>query len=102
MISPDFEFNTFLEAVKDSDSHTIIGMAEKEATEAWCRTYQKGYTLDSIHARSNLYQSKLLGLIDYLRHKIQSRSLTEKDYVCFSHFFNTSEKKISPSIQEAW
>lgn len=71
MISPKFNFEQFADAVKGKDVFDIIYLAEKEATEAWRRTYRKQVFIGDEEVKSQYYQEKLIGLIDYLRHGVK-------------------------------
>lgn len=79
MISSTYSFAHFVKAVKGKDQRDIIHLAEKEATEAWCQSVQKK-SLATIDAQINQsYQTKLLGLIDYIRHGLQSMDFSPND-----------------------
>ena len=71
MISPEFNFKHFAEAVRGKDLYDIIYIAEREATEAWRRTYRQQNYIGDEEIRSQYYQEKLIGLIDYLRHGVK-------------------------------
>ncbi len=79
MISSNYDFARFIDAVKEKDHFDIIYLAEQEATEAWRKSAHKRFR-DSPDMQINLsYQSKLLGLIDYMRHGLQSQEFTSDD-----------------------
>lgn len=69
MISSSFDFQEFAQAVKGKDFHEIIFVAEKEATEAWRTTYHS--TVSEVNMqKSQQYQRRLIGLIDYIRNGV--------------------------------
>lgn len=70
MISSSFEFHEFVEAVKGKDFQDIIFVAEKEATEAWRSTYRSAVSEENAQ-KSQQYQKRLIGLIDYIRNGIR-------------------------------
>ena len=79
MISDKYSFVHFVKSVKDKDRLDIIYLAEQEATEAWRQSMQKD-NRGMVNIQDNLsYQSKLLGLIDYMRHGLQSKDFTTKE-----------------------
>jgi hypothetical protein len=67
MISSDFSFERFVEAVRGKDRLDIVELAEKEATEAWRSVYRCGDASDD-GRKSRTYQARLLRLIDCIRH----------------------------------
>jgi hypothetical protein len=76
MISDKYSFAHFVKTVIGKDHLDIIYLAEQEATEAWRQSRQMNHQEDN-EIRTNLsYQSKLLGLIDYMRHGLQSKDFT--------------------------
>ena len=79
MISDKYSFVHFVNSVKGKDHLDIIYLAEQEATEAWRQSMQKNdKAMNNI--QDNLsYQSKLLGLIDYMRHGLQSKDFTTQE-----------------------
>ena len=79
MISNQYSFVHFVNSVKGKDHLDIIYLAEQEATEAWRKSMQKtGRATQTI--QDNLsYQSKLLSLIDYMRHGLQSKEFTPQE-----------------------
>lgn len=79
MISTTYSFAYFVDAVKDKDQLDIIYLAEQEATEAWRQSVQKESVVSKDIQINLSYQTKLLGLIDYMRHGLHSREFTPKD-----------------------
>lgn len=67
MISTEFSFERFVEAVKGKDHLEIVQLAEREATDAWRSVYRCEDASD-ICLRSRMYQNRLLHLIDCIRH----------------------------------
>ena len=79
MISDKYSFIHFVNTVKGKDHLDIIYLAEREATEAWRQSMQKD-NRGMNNIQENLsYQSKLLGLIDYMRHGLQSKDFTSQE-----------------------
>ena len=79
MISKKNSFAHFVDSVKGKDHLDIVYLAELEATEAW-RQSKIEDCQRSIDIQNNLsYQSKLLALIDYMRHGLQSRDFDQQD-----------------------
>ena len=79
MISTTYSFAHFVDAVKGKDHSDIIYLAEQEATEAWRQSVQKASGANSDIQVNLSYQTKLLGLVDYMRHGLQSRDFTPID-----------------------
>jgi hypothetical protein len=70
MISPDYDFNQFVETTKKKDVHEIIYLADQEAVAAWRRSYQpKGSSCDN-DQKSIDYQNRLKNLIYYIRSSV--------------------------------
>ena len=76
MISDKYSFAHFVDTVKGKDHLDIIYLAEQEATEAWRKSKQLNGQAGNDIQNNISYQSKLLGLIDYMRHGLQSRDFT--------------------------
>lgn len=79
MISTTCDFTQFVDAVKGKDHLDIIQLAEQEATEAWRQSMQKNSPAGRNIQINLSYQTKLLGLIDYIRHGLQSREFSPDD-----------------------
>ena len=79
MISDKYSFVHFVNTVKDKDHLDIIYLAEQEATEAWRQSMQKDKQAMNNIQENLSYQSKLLGLIDYMRHGLQSKDFTNQE-----------------------
>ena len=77
MISSDYDFKLFVEAIREKGYYDVVYMAEQEATEAWRTSYRSKEKRDN--GESSQYQQKLIGLIEYLRHGIKPRSLSDRD-----------------------
>jgi hypothetical protein len=71
MISATYDFEQFANSVKGEDYFDIIYFAEQEAIEAWriCRK------VGSSGGKCSSYQSKLKGLIHFMRYGIKSNNL---------------------------
>ncbi len=92
MISPTYDFEHFAKQVKNKEFFEIISLAEQEATLAWGRTYRREAAQDGIAMRSMEYQSKLLGLIDYLRHSIKPKEVDQQDLALYNLVCARAEK----------
>lgn len=93
MISPTYDFEHFAKRVKNKELFEIISLAEQEATVAWRQTYRREAAQDGTAIRSIQYQSKLLGLIDYLRHSIKPQLVDNQDLELFNLVCEQAEKK---------
>ena len=62
MISPEFDFSEFIDAVKNRDKHIIFSMAESEAKDAEKNAEIKGHGQDYVEA--------LMGFIYFLRYQV--------------------------------
>lgn len=71
MISKDFSIETFVEAVKNRDSNTLITLAIVEATEADRIALRK--RKNSKIAKAQTYSRQLKQLIDYHRYCVKFR-----------------------------
>jgi hypothetical protein len=79
MISDNYSFAHFVNTVIGKDHLDIIYLAEQEATEAWRQSRQINHQ-EGDGIQTNLsYQTKLLGLIDYMRHGLQSKNFTPQE-----------------------
>ncbi|MFZ5572371.1 MAG: hypothetical protein ACOZF0_18375 [Thermodesulfobacteriota bacterium] len=92
MISPTYDFECFAKEVENKELFEIISLAEQEATIAWGRTYRREAAQDGTAIRSMEYQSKLLGLIDYLRHSVKPRTVNHQDL----KLFHLLREKVKP------
>jgi hypothetical protein len=82
MISLDCDFEKFVREIRGKDYYDVIYLAEKEATQAWRRSYNN-QTRNCASEDSRNYQEKLIGLIDYLRHGLKASILDDEDlYLC--------------------
>ncbi len=81
MISPEFNFSEFIDAVKNRDKHIILGLAESEAKEAEKNAEIKGF--------GQGYLDAVTGLIYFLRYQ-QKPFGVEEDY--FEMFQPVCEK----------
>lgn len=79
MISSKYSFKQFVESVISEDCNDIICLAEKEALETWRNDHHKKRS-ESSDEGGTLYQAKLIGLINFIRYGIKSRSLNEDDF----------------------
>lgn len=79
MISEDFDFQKFVNAVREKEAAEVVSIAEQEATEAWMRSYRKALEMGPLMRQSHSYQKKLLALIDYMRHGIWPNSFEDQE-----------------------
>ena len=93
MISSDYNFERFVEVIRKKGYYDAVYLAEQEATEAWRTTYRD--QRKEGNGESHQYQQKLIGLIEYLRHGIQPKSLSDRDIeMC-------SSMELNPEIRQA-
>ena len=82
MISLDCDFEKFVREIRGKDYYDVIYLAEKEATQAWRRSYNN-QTRNCTSEDSRNYQEKLIGLIDFMRHGLKPSILNDYDlYLC--------------------
>jgi hypothetical protein len=82
MISRGYSFKEFAEAMQGKNPQEIIYLAEKEATEAWRAAYRHRQGSEDWF-RSKSYQDRLIGLIDFMRHGVNTFQFDEQDlYLC--------------------
>ena len=89
MISATYDFEHFADYVKGEDYFDIICLAEKEALEAW-RVCRKG---SSSNGKCVSYQSKLKGLIHFMRYGVKPTNLNNRDDKLFNLIYPTTEPK---------
>jgi hypothetical protein len=91
MISSTFDFEQFADTVKEKDFFDVIYLAEQEAIKAWRisnkKKLQNGF--DSDICRS--YQSKLKGLINYMRYGVKPNGLNEQDSQLFNFLYHNTK-----------
>jgi hypothetical protein len=93
MISSDYNFERFVKVIREKGYYDAVYLAEQEATEAWRTTYREQGKNGS--GEGHQYQQKLIGLIEYLRHGIKPKSLTDSDIdMC-------SSMELNPEIRQA-
>ena len=78
MISADCDFEKFVREIRGKDYYDVIYLAEKEATQAWRRSYRNQYGPCGSEASRN-YQEKLIGLIRFMRHGVKPSILSAQD-----------------------
>ena len=89
MISTTYDFEQFAEFVKGEDYFDIIYSAEQEAVEVW-RVCRKGKSLD---VKCSSYQSKLKGLIHFMRYGVKPTNLNSHDVKLFDLIYENAELK---------
>ena len=87
MISETYDFQQFADSVKGEDFFDIIYLAEQETIEAW-RVCRKGRSSDGKCAS---YQSKLKGLIHFMRYGVKPTNLNNRDVKLFNLIYETAE-----------
>lgn len=93
MISSTFDFEQFADSVKDEDFFDVIHLAEQEATKAR-RISNKNKSLSNTDfdlCRS--YQSKLKGLIHFMRYGVKPNGLNEQDNQLFNYLYHHTNPK---------
>lgn len=78
MISTDCDFEKFVREIRGKDYYDVIYLAEREATQAWRRSY-RNQSRTCTNEDSRKYQEKLIGLIDYMRHGLKPSILKDQD-----------------------
>jgi hypothetical protein len=89
MISATYDFERFADSVKGEDFFDIIYLAEQEAIAAW-RVCRKGRSSDS---KCLSYQSKLRGLIYFMRYGVKPTGLNDGDIRLFNLIYQATEPK---------
>jgi hypothetical protein len=89
MISATYDFEHFADSVKGEDYFDIIYLAEQEAIEAW-RICRRGRSLGG---KCSSYQSKLKGLIHFMRYGIKPTNLNNRDVKLFNLIYESTEVK---------
>ena len=91
MISTNFDFEQFADTVKEKDFFDVIYLAEQEAIKAWRistkKKLQNGF--DSDLCRS--YQSKLKGLIHFMRYGVKPNGLNKQDDQIFNFLYTNTK-----------
>ena len=75
MISLEFNFSEFIDAVKDRDRHVILSLAESEARQAEKNAEIKGYGQNYVDA--------LTGFIYLLRYEQKPYKINEEHFQMF-------------------
>jgi hypothetical protein len=71
MISPEYDFKQFIEAMKQKDTYEIIYLAEQEAIGAW-RQSNRVLSSDNDDDQKNIdYQNRLKNLIYCMRSSVR-------------------------------
>jgi hypothetical protein len=93
MISSTFDFEQFADNVKEKDFFDVIFLAEQEAIKAWRISNKKKLLngFDSDLCRS--YQSKLKGLIHFMRYGVKPNGLNKQDDQLFNFLYHRTHPK---------
>jgi hypothetical protein len=93
MISSTFDFEQFADTVKEKDFFDVIYLAEQEAINAWRISNKKKLLngFDSDLCRS--YQSKLKGLIHFMRYGVKPNGLNKQDDQLFNFLYQNTQPK---------
>ncbi len=93
MISSTFDFEQFADTVKEEDFFNVIYLAEQEAIKAW-RISNKNKSLNSDdYDLCRSYQSKLKGLIYFMRYGVKPSGLNEQDDQLFNFLYHHTNPK---------
>jgi hypothetical protein len=93
MISTNFDFEQFADNVKEKDFFDVIYLAEQEAIKAW-RISNKKKLLDGFDSDlCSSYQSKLKGLIHFMRYGVKPNGLNEQDDQLFNFLYHRTYPK---------
>jgi hypothetical protein len=71
MISPDYNFEQFVEAIKKKEVYEIICLAEQEAIGAWRQSYRSVGSVNDDDKKSIDYQNRLKDLIIEMRSHVR-------------------------------
>jgi hypothetical protein len=71
MISPEYDFEQFVQAAKKKDVYEIIYLAEQEAIGAWRQSYRSTGSANHSDQKSLDYQNKLKNLIYHMRSSVK-------------------------------
>lgn len=94
MISSTFDFEQFADTVKEEDYFDVIYLAEQEALRAWRISKKNKLSNGSDFDLCRSYQSKLKGLIHYMRYGVKPNGLNDQDDQLFNFLYqNTKPKK---------
>ena len=94
MISSNFDFQQFADTVKEKDFFDVIYLAEQEAIKAWRITNKNKLSNHIEFDLCRSYQSKLKGLIQYMRYGVKPLGLDNQDNQLFNFLYqNTRPKK---------
>ena len=77
MISPEYNFEQFMEAIKEKDVYEIICLAEQEAIGAWRQSYRSVGSVNDDDKKSIDYQNRLKDLIVGMRSHVRIFSIEE-------------------------
>ena len=79
MISPEYNFEQFMDATKKKDVYEIIRLAEQEAIGAWRQSYRSVGSADENDQKSIDYQNRLKNLIYTMRSHLRPSNI---EYPC--------------------
>jgi hypothetical protein len=82
MISPEYNFEYFVEAIKEKDVYEIIRLAEQETIGAWRQSYRSVGSVNDDDRKSIDYQNRLKDLI------FEMRSHLKQAYIKKPFIFN--------------
>ncbi len=100
MISSTFDFEQFADTVKEEDFFNVIYLAEQEAIKAW-RFSNKNKSLNNDdYELCRSYQSKLKGLIHFMRYGVKPNGLNEQDDQLFNFLYHHTNPKNRTEIRQ--
>ena len=92
MISSTFDFEQFADTVKKEDFFNVIYLAEQEAIKAW-RISNKNKSLNNAdYELCRSYQSKLKGLIHFMRYGVKPNGLNKQDDQLFNFLYHQTNR----------
>ena len=94
MISSNFDFEKFADTVKEEDFFDVIYLAEQEAIKAWRISNKNKLSNSADFDLCRSYQSKLKGLIHYLRYGVKPLGLNDHDTQLFTALYQNTKLKI--------
>jgi hypothetical protein len=98
MISSDCDFGKFVREISGKDYYDVIYLAEKEAIQAWRRSY-RNLSGTCGNEASRKYQEKLIDLIRFIRHGLRPRSFNDQDFALCIRLQNESllpQRSVAP------
>lgn len=94
MISANFDFEQFADTVKEKDFFDVIYLAEQEAIKARRISNKNKLSNRTDFDLCRSYQSKLKGLIHFMRYGVKPYGLNDHDSQLFNFLYQNTKPKI--------